>query len=262
VNIDIGNSQPLFFGLAVLNWMRSGKGENEYTNKVVFSPPSLSPFLYDAESIIRSVSGFTGLNIPLDLKRYLHITEQAEFYEHIMTALAIPITKESRDAFKRDFFGKVFYCKANYYTKERKAFQADFPTVLEHITRLKKDDPRNAPLALQREESKFVIGTVCKRILLESPNTPIWTIHDSILTTTSRSEFVRKVMQEEFSKLGVHPRLRVEVLAPEGSIGRQIQSQRSVVSVKDIGSCLLDGNPLILPLTPPERHLDPSLLTG
>ena len=253
VNIDIGNSQPLFFGLVVLNWIRSYKEGSDCLNKSLFFPPSPSPFHYDAESIGTKESDSTSKNVSDDLKRYLHATEHAEFYEHMMKALNIPISKESRDAFKQDFFGRVFYCKPKYYTKERKAFKAEFPTVFEYITKLKKDDSRNVPLALQRAESQFVIGTVCKRILKESPDTPLWTIHDSILTTTSNSEFVQKVMEAEFAKLGVHPRLRVEVLASEHDVGRQVHHPRIVVSVDEIGSGLLDGNPPTVPLILSDR---------
>ena len=278
VNIDIGNSQPLFFGLVVLNWIRSGRQEEECKYSDFLSPFSSSPFHYDAESISTSVSDSIGSSFPDDLRHYLHLTEEARFYEHMMTALAIPINRHSRDAFKGDFFGKVFYCKPTYYTKERKAFLAEFPTVLENITRLKKDDPRNAPLALQRAESEFVIGTVCKRILKDSPSTPIWTIHDSIMTTASKGDFVSQVMQEEFARLGVHPRLRVEGLIQEPMVDSQLQPEfgrpgihlrprseaqaqepalRSrlqpepvIVVLTEIGSGLLAGDPPTVPLHP------------
>ena len=58
------------------------------------------------------------IDLPEDLRRYLQINEQAQFYEHMMKALAIPITKANRDSFKGDFFRKVFYCKPTYFTKK------------------------------------------------------------------------------------------------------------------------------------------------
>jgi hypothetical protein len=125
---------------------------------------------------------------------------------------------------------------------------AEFPTVLEHITRLKQDDPRNAPLALQRAESEFVIGTVCKRILKESPGTPLWTIHDSIMTPQSSGDFVRQVMEEEFSKLGIHPRLRIEDQAQEGGNDGHERHTRVAVAISEIGTGLLDGEPRTIPL--------------
>lgn len=251
VNIDIGNSQPLFFGLVVLNWIRTGEEVSKYANSSLFFPPPSLPFHYDAESIERD---FSGINLPRDVKRYLHITEQALFYEHMMSVLSIPITKQSREGFKHDFFGKVFYCKPNYYTKERKAFREEFPTIFEHITRLKQEEPRNASLALQRAEGEFVIGTVCKRILIEAPDTPLWTIHDSIVTKASKGDLVRKVMEDEFAKLGVHPRLRIEDLAPDGVVCRYVQPLRATVSVKEIGNRLMDGNPPTVPMKPIDRQ--------
>jgi hypothetical protein len=262
VNIDIANSQPLFFGLVVRNRMRTQREGQECTNRSLLPSPSPSPFHYDAESI-GSMKVESGCNsIPRDLRRYLQIAEEGQFYEHMMTALGIPINKPNRSAFKAEFFGKVFYCKPNYYTRERKAFMAEFPTVLQHITRLKKDDPRNAPLALQRAESDFVIGTVCKRILNESPETPLWTIHDSVTTITSRAEFVRQVMEEEFASLGVHPRLRIEATGHEPETGTQVRPRRSEVALGEVGADLLDGNPVVVPLTPPCRLASHLSLAG
>jgi hypothetical protein len=77
------------------------------------------------------------------------------------------------------------------------------------------------------------IGTVCNRILKESPATPLWTIHDSILTRASRGDFVRKVMEEEVAKFGVHPRLRVE----------EYHRSKPLIALTEIGTGLLDGNP-------------------
>src|SRR5262245_48364739 len=106
----------------------------------------------------------------------------------MMTLLAV--SPDKRGQFKKDFFGKVFYCKPTYYTRERRAFLDEFPTVFRYITDLKRDDPRNAPLALQQAESRFVIGTVCRRLTEESPGTPILTIHDSVMTTPPHAETV------------------------------------------------------------------------
>jgi hypothetical protein len=84
---------------------------------------------------------------------------------------------------------------------------------------------------------------VCKRILTESPETPLWTIHDSIMTAASRGDYVRKVMEAEFARLGVHPRLRVEEYP---SVAR-FKPQRAVVALTEIGTGLLDGNPATVP---------------
>ena len=215
VNVDIGNSQPLFFGMIVMNWVRGVREQSDFNyNSLSLSPPP-SPFHYGAENTAASVSVS---EVPDDLKQYMRVTERAEFYEVMMERLGIPITKERRNAFKTDFFAKVFYCRSKRYTQERKVFKKVFPTVFEHLTMLKRKNPRNAPLALQRAESEFVIGTACKRILHESPDTPLWTIHDSILTTASRGTLVLKVMEEEFARLGVHPRLRAESLAPQKAV--------------------------------------------
>ena len=66
------------------------------------------------------------------------------------------------------------------------------------------------PLALQRAESQFVIGTVCRRLVEEFPDTPILTVHDSVMTTPPHVDVVVRVIRDEFDRLGVQPTLRVE----------------------------------------------------
>jgi hypothetical protein len=211
VNIDIANSQPLLFALELVNRMTNETvNSNNHIEQSSF--PSLSPspfpFHYDAEGSSYTENIDTHDKLPADVKKYLELTQAGVFYEFMMGILAVP--SEERKKFKGDFFGKVFYCKSTYYTKERRAFLDEFPTVFQHITSLKRDDPRNAPLALQRTESQFVIGTVCRRLVEEFPITPVLTIHDSILTTPYHAETALRVMREEFARLGIRPTLRVE----------------------------------------------------
>lgn len=63
VNIDIANSQPLFFGLVVVNWIRDKGAGQECTNRSLLPSPSPSPFHYDAESIesMKVESGCNGI---------------------------------------------------------------------------------------------------------------------------------------------------------------------------------------------------------
>jgi len=44
----------------------------------------------------------------------------------------------------------------------------------------------------------------------ETPDIPLITIHDSILTTNGNEDIVRSVMQEEFKRLGVSSSLKEE----------------------------------------------------
>jgi hypothetical protein len=58
----------------------------------------------------------------------------------------------------------------------------------------------------QRTESACITG----RFRWEHPGLFITTIHDFIMTTAGDEETVRGVMLEEFARLGVYPKVRVE----------------------------------------------------
>ena len=66
---------------------------------------------------------------------------------------------------------------------------------------------------LQRIESEIMIQNVCKRISLEHPALPIFTIHDSVLTTDGNQEYVAKIIKEEAFKItGLKVSLGIEIL--------------------------------------------------
>ena len=44
----------------------------------------------------------------------------------------------------------------------------------------------------------------------EHPDMPIFTIHDSVMTTKANADIVKGIMVEEFANYGVEPKLRLE----------------------------------------------------
>lgn len=53
-----------------------------------------------------------------------------------------------------------------------------------------------------------MINRVCRRIMVEIPEAPIFTIHDSILTTSPYPPSIEAIILEEFQSLGIRPTLR------------------------------------------------------
>ena len=82
-----------------------------------------------------------------------------------------------------------------------------FPGVAEVIRVHKTKDYRFLPRLLQNVEANFIINTVCRRIMLEMPEVPVFTIHDSVLTTRLDMEPIRQIMIDEFARLGLTPTL-------------------------------------------------------
>ena len=58
-------------------------------------------------------------------------------------------------------------------------------------------------------ESGFVLNTVCRRLMKEMPEVPVFTIHDSVLTTPSHADDVLRIFRQEFRSVGLSPRFHV-----------------------------------------------------
>ena len=100
--------------------------------------------------------------------------------------------------------------------KMKRIFKATFPEIYGLIELAKtgiKQKNRFACL-LQSVESEIILHRCCKRIWDEGEHkVPVFTIHDSIATTSEYVKFVRNIMDEELTKAaaGVHPNFKTEV---------------------------------------------------
>jgi len=178
VNIDIANSQPLLFNILIKKYSKA------------FSS-------YDGHYE--------------DVKKYEELTTAGKIYEYLMVKMGIP--NEMRQEFKKDVFGKIFYCdnSKKYVYKERKVFQRLFPNVYKIIEHYKKDNYKQLPISLQKAEAEIMIGTICKRIANERPEIFITTIHDSIMTTNKNKNYVSDVILNEFEKnFNLKPTIKIE----------------------------------------------------
>lgn len=152
-------------------------------------------------------------------------------YEHLMAEHNAAVTAAgeqhkaitSRKKFKPLFFQQVIYGDNRVaYARDTDIallFKAMYPSVWRFITEWKlwrggtedQDESfKRLAIRMQQRESRFVIGRVCTRLTEHHPEIPLLTIHDSILTTPDHVETVFRVMTEEFARLGVRPKLRVE----------------------------------------------------
>jgi hypothetical protein len=89
-------------------------------------------------------------------------------------------------------------------------FEKVFPNVAELIRSLKRRDHAFLSCLMQNIESNFIINTVCRRLMNEMPEAPVFTIHDSILTTEPFVDDIQAIMKGEFSHLGLSPSFHIE----------------------------------------------------
>jgi len=75
-----------------------------------------------------------------------------------------------------------------------------------------KDQHNRLACLLQSIESEIILHRCCKRIWEEGEHKiPVFTIHDSIVTTVDNLEFVKRIMEEELTRnIGLAPSLSIE----------------------------------------------------
>lgn len=98
-------------------------------------------------------------------------------------------------------------------------FKKLFPSVYDILVNLKRialnDHDNILPVLLQRIESHLFLRIITKEISIKYPEIPLFTIHDSILTTEKYSHIVRDFMFQILKQyVGKNPGIEVEQLNP------------------------------------------------
>lgn len=117
------------------------------------------------------------------------------------------VDPKDRKAFKQRFFQDVLYGDPTEpYAKQSpvsKAFKATYPNVAAFIETEKRGGYQKLAQKMQARESRYMIGTVCKRLMQYHEHIPVITIHDSIMTTPEHTVTVKRIMVEEFTRIGI-----------------------------------------------------------
>ena len=93
---------------------------------------------------------------------------------------------------------RVMFSKLNYHDSFKTVFTERYPVVAEvfnqkkRVNKLKKDKYKGLAQSLQRIESGLMLRSICKNEALR--NVPMFTIHDSIMTTPDNVELVTNTM--------------------------------------------------------------------
>lgn len=137
-------------------------------------------------------------------EKYIEIGQQ-DLYGHLAAMTGI-----TRAEAKSAVIETVFFARLGARHPIKTLFKTEFHEVWQFIERIKKRDYKKLARLLQRTEAQFIIYTVCERIRKEIPETFVATIHDSILHLPRDSEYIRAVLEGEFAKWGLKPRLEVK----------------------------------------------------
>jgi hypothetical protein len=146
--------------------------------------------------------------VPADVKRYIRLNVAGRFYESLAELWGI----ERNDAKKAFMF--ILFGKNRGWYKTEKMFAVEFPRTYRFIREKKKWGYKFLSVELQRQESNLVLDLTCTRLMEEYPEIPLWTIHDSIITTAEHIDLVEQILREECALwYGAEPNLKREYWA-------------------------------------------------
>lgn len=206
VMLDVKNSQPFFLSVLLLDLLSEEKGINSFyrhnkTHKENGEGEEGRNGAITIDKLLpRWKKAMAKLDLPPDVRAYISLTENGTLYEELGKVFRIT----DREEVKKAFFQRVLFCKTHKHPFST-AYSERFPTVARVITELKAKDHRRLSHYLQRCESAAVIHGVCERLRLDHPDVPVWTIHDSVMTTKPHVEVVRSVVHDQFAAMSLSP---------------------------------------------------------
>lgn len=151
-----------------------------------------------------------------DAAEYIEQASKGTLYEYIAGTLisrdvAVPEERKELKAmvFQTLFTDNRFF--AQHDAAPKRIFTEIFPTVSQVFNLIKRKQSNDLPILLQQIESTIFLDHIAKRISEERPQLPIFTIHDSILTTVGSEEYVASIIKEECAKIvGVAAEVGIE----------------------------------------------------
>lgn len=211
VAVDIKNSQP-FLSIKVL--------KDYYQSQLTIITNSHS----NPITLVNCVEDI----MPPDVLEYVKLVVSGKFYEELISKFtekfgrdyfsqeyfydfdkgrAIKNTKSERQQVKAIIFA-VFFSKNSYKSKAKELFREIFPNVMRIFEEMKKVRHNALACELQRLEASLVLDMACAEISLNRPDLPLFTIHDSIITTKGNEKYVGEVLQKYFlQEIGYTPKL-------------------------------------------------------
>jgi len=144
-------------------------------------------------------------------EKYLQLVLSGQFYEGLDRRLAKPYGPEGRDDLKQKALTWLFDTSRPTRTKLCQSFVEMFPVLYAEILKFKEPNYLALAHRLQKDESTIVIKGAVRKIMMSSPNIPILTIHDSILTLPEYTATVVCALKEAVRlRLGVEPNIKVK----------------------------------------------------
>ena len=212
IGFDIKNSQPLHF-LTILKkefWKSYTpgltlkrldselweylQGEEEYSSTIMFHDSSETQYS-------KGFGDYTFKKLVQKGKLYEFICFKFFNKHHTKGGLD---RFNTRSKTKQEFMHMMYHNPNEPYSKAKAVF-ADFenlfPVEASVMKLMKKREHRDFPVILQKIEAQILLHRVAKKVYDVNPDIPLFTIHDSILTTKQYSGKLKSILDEEYKKL-------------------------------------------------------------
>ncbi|MGG5209805.1 hypothetical protein ACQWU4_12710 [Chryseobacterium sp. MIQD13] len=142
-----------------------------------------------------------------DVISFNQIVTSGRFYENFGKLLKengelIGVPDEKIKEKVKEIIFTTFFSKnsAIRYRNIIKLFKRTFPNVYKVISAVKKAKHNTLAIILQNLEAEIILHNVCKKLNKKYPAVPLFTLHDSVITTEDNVELVEKTIQQTMKK--------------------------------------------------------------
>lgn len=223
VHVDVSNSQPYFASLllntsfwtdAMLDSRQharlSKKKENEgkmvrkkgAKNKYQINRNIKIKITYQSYHTLLMVLNSGESLAQQEFERYKKSVSSGTFYQKVADAFKTEqklLNVETSDV--KTWMFEVLFKENNFVeqweTKRTKLFKSLFPNIYRIFRAIKQGKHNTLALLLQNLESQAILHHACGSIARKHPKIPLFTIHDSIVTTKGYEGIVRDIMHQE-----------------------------------------------------------------
>lgn len=141
---------------------------------------------------------YKGKEMPKDVAEFIYETTKGRFYNIQMDRAGI-FDESKRDAYKKSFFGNVFFNEIPLKLYDQALqFKQYYPTIWKHICEEKANDYRDLANKLQRTESSLIIDKVCKRLV--EMGIPCLSLHDAIYSYPENYNIIAQEILKAFKE--------------------------------------------------------------
>jgi hypothetical protein len=214
VAVDIVNSQP-YLSIVLLDPTKLE--ENNILNIILSINPKLNTQSYPI-MLVKRIKEISTTN---KTRLFIETVASGNFYEEFGLMLKkskiIDIDLDdvsTRKKAKQITFSAFFSPNSLIgFKEEMKVFRNVFPNVYEifKLIKIGKGHHNTLAILLQHLEATLVLHKACKIIFEERPDIPIFTLHDSIITTEGNEDYINEVLTNVLTQaIGIAPKLKVE----------------------------------------------------